>query len=89
MTLKHLVMIDSGGSVIPGNDSGLRMETTESDEILRFRYINRFAVHSSGEKDDCTDTVAEWYRIDCVLHLREFPGTISRHAYHPLRHFRF
>lgn len=80
MTLKHLVMIDSGCSVIPGNDS---------DEILRFRYINRFAVHSSGEKDDCTDTVAEWYRIDCVLHLREFPGTISRHAYHPLRHFRF
>jgi len=62
------MVIDSGGSVVPGKHSFLRGQSSESDEILGFGDVHRLWVDSRRDPNHRPANVPKWHGVDRLLH---------------------
>lgn len=81
------MVIDSGGSVVPGKHSVLGAESGESDEILGLGDIHRLPVDSRRHPNHRPPNVAERHGVDRLLHRLEICGSVLCHREYASCHF--
>lgn len=72
----YLVVIDSGGSVVPCKHSVFRTESGQSDEILGLGNVHRLPVDSRRDPDHRPASVSERHGIDCLLYRLEIGSSV-------------
>lgn len=72
----YLMVIDSGGSVVPGKHSALRGPSSESDEIFGLGDVHRLPVDSRRDPNHRPANVAKRHGVDRLLHRLEISGSV-------------
>lgn len=78
-SLPHLVVLNFGGGVVPGEHSELRSQTSESDEILRLGYVHGLPVDAGRDTNQSATRVAERDGIYGFLHRPVVAGAVLCH----------
>lgn len=81
------MVINSGGSVVPGKHGVLRAESGESDEILGLGNIHRLPVDSRRDPNHRPANVAQRHGVDSLLHRLEICGPVLCHREYASCHF--
>lgn len=79
------MVVNFGGSIVPGEDSTLRAQTRECDEILGLGHVQRLPVNARRHTDYRPASIAEWNRVYGFLHRAEISTAVVRHCDYPGR----
>lgn len=70
------MVLNFGGGVVPGENSELRSQTSESDEILRLGYVHGLPVDAGRDTNQSATRVAERDGIYGFLHRPVVAGAV-------------